>query len=133
MNLPDTSGPADFTDFDPSIATGAGNLVSTGADLDKFFTALLGGRLLPPAQLAEMKRTVPVPGSTQGYGLGLISQPLPGGGRYWGHDGEIFGFFSRTGVTDSGRSATVMINEAPAPDAATGHLDAALETALTQR
>lgn len=133
VDLPGTDGPVDFTDFDPSIATGAGNLVSTGADLDTFFTALLGGRLLPPAQLAEMKRTVPVPGGTQGYGLGLILQPLPGGGRFWGHDGEIFGFYARAGVTDSGRSATVVINEAPGPDAATGHVDAALETALTQR
>ncbi|MEV6032862.1 serine hydrolase [Nonomuraea sp. NPDC052116] len=59
-------------------ADASGGLISTTADLDRFFTALLGGELLRPAQLAEMRKTVPVatelrrvwPGAR--YGLGLI-------------------------------------------------------------
>ena len=45
----------DFSDFDATIAGAAGGLVSTPADLDRFYGALLGGRLLPSAQLAEMQ------------------------------------------------------------------------------
>ncbi|QFU94721.1 serine hydrolase [Amycolatopsis sp. YIM 10] len=49
----------DYTRQDPSWGGAAGAMVSTGQDLNRFFTALLSGRLLPPEQLAEMKRTVP--------------------------------------------------------------------------
>ena len=44
------------------------------ADLDRFASALLGGRLLAPAELARMKRGVRVPANPMGvsvYGLGL--------------------------------------------------------------
>jgi D-alanyl-D-alanine carboxypeptidase len=91
-------GLTDFTDFDPSIAGAAGALVTTGRDLDAFFTALLGGRLLPAAQLAEMKTTVP--GDVGGYGLGLIRLTMPDGKTYWGHDGGIFGFGTWAGGID---------------------------------
>ncbi|MFJ6794944.1 serine hydrolase domain-containing protein [Streptomyces sp. NPDC091268] len=41
-------------DWNPSIGGAAGALVSTSGDLITFIRALLGGRLLPPAQLAQM-------------------------------------------------------------------------------
>ena len=44
----------DFTIYNPSFAWAAGALISTFADLARFFRALLGGRLLPPRLLAEM-------------------------------------------------------------------------------
>ncbi|WP_282783056.1 hypothetical protein [Nocardia sp. CC201C] len=49
-------------------------MVGPGADLNRFFTALLDGRLLPPAQSAEMKtvRTVDEDGG-MAYGLGLAT------------------------------------------------------------
>lgn len=122
---------ADFTDFDPSIAGAAGALVTTGRDLDTFFTALLGGRLLPAAQLAEMKHTVPA--DQDAYGLGLMRGTLPDGKPYWGHDGEIFGFSTDSGVTDDGRSATVVFNQLPQSAATVEDLNAALETALSRQ
>jgi CubicO group peptidase (beta-lactamase class C family) len=51
----------DFTVQNPSWAWAAGALVSDLEDLVGFFRALLGGRLLPPGLLAEMRTTVPVP------------------------------------------------------------------------
>ncbi|CAM5372343.1 hypothetical protein SVIOM74S_06550 [Streptomyces violarus] len=41
----------DVTDLDPRVAGAAGELVTTLADLDRFYSALLGGRLLPPRRL----------------------------------------------------------------------------------
>ncbi|MEV4493206.1 serine hydrolase domain-containing protein [Micromonospora coxensis] len=83
----------DFSVTNMSWAWTAGALISTAADLDRFFRALLGGRLLRPAELARMRTTVPfdpeVP-EAGGYGLGLIRLALPGG-DHWGHDGVVFG------------------------------------------
>lgn len=42
----------DVTLLNPSLVWAGGEAVSTVADLNTFFGALLGGRLLPPAQLA---------------------------------------------------------------------------------
>jgi len=124
----------DFTDFDPSIAGAAGALVSTGRDLDAFYAALLGGRLLPAAQLAQMKRTVPVPGEPGAdYGLGLFHRTLPDGTRYWGHGGDIFGFATLSGATDGGRGATVSANEDPAPDSVREDTETAFEVALARQ
>ncbi len=83
----------DFSVANMSWAWTAGALVSTAADLNRFFRALLGGRLLRPAELARMRTTVPmIPEAPDaaGYGLGLYWLDLPGG-RFWGHDGLVFG------------------------------------------
>ncbi|WP_231591499.1 serine hydrolase, partial [Saccharothrix sp. ST-888] len=42
----------DFTELDPSAGCAAGQLISTNSDLNRFFTALLAGHLLPAAPLA---------------------------------------------------------------------------------
>ncbi|MDQ0835998.1 hypothetical protein QF032_007842 [Streptomyces achromogenes] len=83
--------------------------------MDRFFTALLGGRLLPPAQLAEMRRTVSVSENFQvgfpglRYGLGLMQQPLTCGGDTWGHGGDLEGFTVRTSFTADGRRSVVVV------------------------
>ena len=91
------------------------SMVSTTRDLDRFFRALLGGRLLRPAQLDEMKKAVRIspeiekvfwPGGR--YGLGLVSRPLPCGGLYWGHDGGEGGYTTVTGVTEDGRRSVMV-------------------------
>ncbi|WP_433331732.1 serine hydrolase [Spirillospora sp. CA-294931] len=74
----------------------AGARVSTAADLGTFFRALLGGRLLPPAQPAQLKQVLtppgPPPNTTMcGYGLGLVQHEIPGCGRFWGHNGTFAG------------------------------------------
>ncbi|WP_433175090.1 serine hydrolase domain-containing protein [Actinoallomurus sp. CA-150999] len=104
----------DVTEQVGPFAGGEAGLVSTTADLNRFFRALLGGRLLPPAQLAEMKRTIPVskefeqlmPGARDG--LGLFSRPLSCGGRYWGHEGGDSGWISTAAVTADGRRSVTL-------------------------
>jgi D-alanyl-D-alanine carboxypeptidase len=95
------TGPTDVTSYNYSRYFGAGNIISSATDLNRFFHALLGGDLLPPDLLAQMKTTVPArgpDGSYAGfdYGLGLMRIPLQGiCGKdlaVWGHGGDVFGF-----------------------------------------
>ncbi|MGY5131612.1 serine hydrolase domain-containing protein [Streptomyces nigrescens] len=120
----------DFTEMDPSVGWAAGQLISTNSDLNRFFTALLAGRLLPAAQLAEMRTTVPAGTSGLRYGLGLTSRPLSCGGVYWGHGGDIAGYETRGGVTDDGRAANVAVTNIPTDEAATQHVKDAVDRAL---
>ncbi len=109
------NGPlVDTTAFNSSGGKGAGDLVSTTKDLTSFYTALAGGKLLKPAQWAEMTKTVKsdafedvLPIGGYRYGLGLSWNPLTCGGGYWGHGGDLPGFSSRVGATSDGRSAGV--------------------------
>lgn len=107
----------DITRMDPSLGWAAGQLVSTPADLGRFMAALVDGELLPPAQLAAMRRTVRAPefDAEPGwrYGLGLASHPLSCGGTGWGHGGDIQGFETRNLVTDDGRWAVVAVTGLP--------------------
>ncbi|UBU08623.1 serine hydrolase domain-containing protein [Nonomuraea gerenzanensis] len=84
--------PRDYSVYDPSIAWTAGAIVSTMADLNRFYRLLLRGELLDARLLAEMQRTVPLRAGdgTSGYGLGLVPADLPCG-RFWGHEGGVFG------------------------------------------
>ncbi|MFI6369745.1 serine hydrolase domain-containing protein [Streptomyces sp. NPDC050546] len=110
----DEPGPAlDVTEINPSAGGAAGAMISTTADLSRFYQALLGGRLLRPAQLAEMKRTVRAPELDPAwagvrYGLGLMEIPLSCGGAYYSHGGDIAGYTTRTGVSADGRRAVVL-------------------------
>ncbi|GAA2097956.1 serine hydrolase domain-containing protein [Actinomadura alba] len=105
----------DVTEFDMSYGGAGGALVSTLADENRFFAALLGGRLLPPVRLAQMVRTVPAdpertwPGAR--YGLGLFSTPLRCGGRYWGHGGTVPGYDTAGGITADGRRVQLVLNQ----------------------
>ncbi|MFF7276707.1 serine hydrolase [Streptomyces griseorubiginosus] len=99
------TGPTyDVTRLNPSLASSAGEMISDSADLDRFYSALLKGRLLPPKQLKEMKATVAVEGiPNAGYGLGLIDRRLSCGVHVWGHDGGIHGSNSVAVTTADGR------------------------------
>ncbi|CAN3979414.1 serine hydrolase domain-containing protein [Kitasatospora purpeofusca] len=123
----------DITDMDPSWAWAAGQLVSTPSELGRFFTALLDGELLPPAQLAEMRATTPAGepfAAGSGYGLGLVSTPLSCGGEYWGHGGSIPGYETRVGVTADGRAATVTMTVQAPDKAAARKLEGVVDAAL---
>ncbi|MEV7625105.1 serine hydrolase domain-containing protein [Actinoplanes sp. NPDC089786] len=63
----------DITRQNPSWISSAGDMISTTEDLHTFFSALLGGRLLPGRLLAEMRKPDPKSGA-YGYGLGLMVQ-----------------------------------------------------------
>ncbi|MET3985635.1 serine hydrolase domain-containing protein [Streptomyces sp. PvR034] len=105
----------DYTAMDTSMAWSAGAVVSTNSDLNAFYSALLAGRLLPAAQLAQMRITVPAEllGPGVRYGLGIQSRPLTCGGLVWGHGGTSPGYRTRGGVTEDGRAVTVTVTTVP--------------------
>jgi len=75
------------TETDLSIPGGAGALVSTPADLDRFMEALFAGRLVSAVSLAAMQEV------HDGFGRGLFTAPFDGRKFYW-HNGAIDGFRS---------------------------------------
>ncbi len=85
------SPPVDVTRLNPSWGWAAGEMVSTTADLDRFISALLQGKLLAPAQMAELTKSLPF---TSGYGMGIAEITLPCGVTVFGHDGGIPGYGS---------------------------------------
>lgn len=99
------TGPTyDVTRLNPSLASSAGEMISDSADLDRFYSALLRGQLLPAKQLKEMKTTVAAPGiPNAGYGLGLMDRELSCGVHVWGHGGGIHGSSSEAVTTANGR------------------------------
>ncbi|MBD0694648.1 serine hydrolase domain-containing protein [Streptomyces sp. CBMA123] len=121
----------DYTAMDSSMAWAAGAVVSTNTDLNTFYSALLAGRLLPAAQLAQMRTTVPAEllGPGVRYGLGIQSRPLTCGGLVWGHGGTSVSYRTRGGVTEDGRAVSIAVTTIP--DAPTGkRLTDAVDTAL---
>ncbi|MFI6536475.1 serine hydrolase domain-containing protein [Nonomuraea sp. NPDC050547] len=99
----------DVTVHSPTSYASAGSMISTTADLSRFFRALLGGRLLKPAQLAQMKKTVTFSnGVAIGYGLGLYRNKLSCGGEYWAHGGNTAGYISREGFSADGRRSVAL-------------------------
>ncbi|NUT97367.1 MAG: beta-lactamase family protein [Saccharothrix sp.] len=98
---------SDTTEFNPTVSDAAGAITSTTHDLGRFFRALVSGRLLKPAQQAELTRTVDADGSLA-YGLGLYRKPLSCGGHYWDHGGNTAGVISRGGVSPDGRRSIAL-------------------------
>ncbi|MER5519370.1 serine hydrolase domain-containing protein [Streptomyces sp. NPDC002763] len=104
--------------------TADSGVVSTTADLNTFFRALAGGKLLPAAQWREMRQTVErtddpedvaeIPEGT--YGLGLRRIPLSCGGFYYAHEGDGAGVNTRPAVSADGRRAvTISLTTTTAP------------------
>ncbi|GEB48406.1 hydrolase [Streptomyces cacaoi] len=91
--------PRDHSVHDMSWVGPAASLISTVADLNRFYGKLLAGEIVGPSSLAQMQRTVPVvshEGRTLAYGLGLhpmegASSTEPGQGTFWGHGGTVWG------------------------------------------
>ncbi|MFI1240960.1 serine hydrolase domain-containing protein [Nocardia salmonicida] len=103
----------DYTSQNVSWAGAAGAMVASGADLNHFFIALLDGKLLPPAQLAEMKSVRPTGvDSTWAYGLGLARITMSCGNELWGHTGGLSGTVTYDGVVPTtGRAVTIALNQ----------------------
>ncbi|RKN46905.1 serine hydrolase domain-containing protein [Streptomyces hoynatensis] len=110
----------DTTLFNATAADASGALISTPRDINRFFGALIGGRLLEGPELAEMLHTHPIPGEPgRGYGLGIETTPLSCGGFYWHHGGNALGYESEDGITvDGDRAVTVSVNSYDAADTA---------------
>ncbi len=113
-------GLVDYTVMNPSVMGASGEMISTTADLNRFFGALLGGRLLPAGLLREMKTTR----STRAYGLGLAWwQHTTCGVTVYGNDGDALAYQTFSYATaDRRRQATIAFT----PDF-TGDVDAAVD------
>lgn len=115
-------GLTDVTTYNYSRYFGAGGMVSSGADLNRFFEALLGGRLLPADLLAQMKTTVTARSGLD-YGLGLMKLNLKKLGAcakdvtIWGHGGDLPGYNTLSFRDDAGKNistlATVDLTASP--------------------
>ena len=117
--------PVDVTVFDHSFAGAAGAIVSSTTDLNRFYGALMDGRLLAPAQLAEMC-TARAAGPGFAYGLGVAKRRLPDGTTVWGHNGGTFGFEAFSWTTGEG-DRQVTVAATPRGD---GDLDARVDEFL---
>jgi D-alanyl-D-alanine carboxypeptidase len=93
--------------------SGDGGIISTVDDLATFFRALLGGKLLPQKQLAEMTRTIASPDPDLRYGLGIYRYRQPCGFA-WGHGG-IASYQVDVHVARDGSKAVVWARNNPAP------------------
>ncbi|MGW8377314.1 serine hydrolase domain-containing protein [Streptomyces sp. ODS28] len=125
--------PYDVTEFNPSSASASGGMISTSADLNRFYSALLRGRLLDARHLAAMKTTVPAEAEHPGarYGLGLIERRLSCGRTVWGHTGGIVGSATEAVTTADGRHSLALNFNGDWAD--TAHADAMLEAEFCGR
>ncbi|WP_433186029.1 serine hydrolase domain-containing protein [Actinoallomurus sp. CA-150999] len=99
----------DLTTFNMSAAWASGDIVSTTHDVNLFYSALLGGRLVPPALLRQMQQTQPAfPGFTYGLGLGHTEMC---GRQVWGHQGGVPGYGTYSFTSPQGpRQITISVN-----------------------
>ncbi|WP_328814373.1 serine hydrolase domain-containing protein [Nonomuraea cypriaca] len=111
--FPDSAEPVETTEMNPTPFDAAGDLITTAADLVRFWQGLLGGELLKPAQLAAMKETIPAaewdpvfPGARFGLGIGQFQSSC---GTYWGHAGNTLGHCTHSGFTEDGRRGMVLL------------------------
>ena len=82
--------PRDYSVYDMSWVGPAASLVSTVADLNRFYWLLLAGEIVSRSAVAQMRRTTRIvsqEGRTIDYGLGL--HPMEG--SFWGHGGTVWG------------------------------------------
>jgi D-alanyl-D-alanine carboxypeptidase len=114
----------------PSIGWAAGGIVSNADEVARFYAALLGGRLLHPDLLAEMRRVVP---ESQGrpfrYGLGIERFPTECGQAY-GHLGDTAGYRTAVYAHPNGRRVAVVMVNIDTTRVSWPELQAAAETAL---
>jgi D-alanyl-D-alanine carboxypeptidase len=94
----------DVTELNGSQIRGDGDIISSAGDLNRFYKALMGGKLLPAKQLAEMKTTVVNPDlPISSYGLGIERISLGCGTDVWYHDGGTVGWLTLAAFTEDGR------------------------------
>lgn len=118
----------DYTTMNPSVMGAGGQMISTTRDLNRFFGALLGGRLLRPHLLAAMK-TPGVEGAE--YGLGLAWwRDTSCGVRVYGNDGNALSYQAWSFSTEDRRhQVTVAFTpdfSGDSDDAVDAFLDAAI-------
>ncbi|MET8860893.1 serine hydrolase domain-containing protein, partial [Streptomyces sp. NPDC004579] len=94
----------DVTEQNGSQGWGDGDMISSAHDLNRFYKALMGGKLLKPRQLTELKTTVVNPDfPISSYGLGVERLTLGCGTTLWYHDGGVLGSLALAAFTEDGR------------------------------
>jgi D-alanyl-D-alanine carboxypeptidase len=94
----------DVTEMNGSQDWGNGDIISSADDLNRFYGALMRGKLLPPQQLKEMKTTVEdpaFPGASYGLDIGRLT--LSCGTTLWYRDAGMVGWLSMAAFTEDGR------------------------------
>jgi D-alanyl-D-alanine carboxypeptidase len=92
-------------------AGAGGAVVSTADDLQRFYAALLRGRLIGPRLLREMETLIPA--GRNRYGLGIAVFPTPCGPA-WGHTGNVQGTVAVAWNTrDASRQVVLVVNTYP--------------------
>ncbi|MEV7242107.1 serine hydrolase domain-containing protein [Streptomyces sp. NPDC093248] len=131
---PDAAGAklVDATDQTVSWAQSAGALISSARDLNTFYSALLRGRLLSAARLAEMERFDRVDATTS-YGLGLRRRDLSCGVSVYGHTGAVQGFYTYAFASKDGKRALTAAVNTSNNAKVLGTLAGALESAFCGR
>jgi D-alanyl-D-alanine carboxypeptidase len=98
-----------------NVYDGAGGIVSTADDLATFYRALVRGKLVREAQLADMLQTVETnsdPLAARGAGvtragLGIFSIELDCG-TPWGHGGDLPGYSNQVLVSRDGAKVVIV-------------------------
>jgi D-alanyl-D-alanine carboxypeptidase len=105
-----TGEPVDAADDLRAFGNGAnGGVLTTADDLVTFFRALVGGRLLEPGLVTQMRQpTTASIGADSAYGLGLATYRLTCG-RFFGHEGGVNGTASIALVDEGGQRAAVVV------------------------
>jgi D-alanyl-D-alanine carboxypeptidase len=111
----------------PGGAWADGAVVSTLDDVTTFYRALLGGKLVPPPLLAEMRTLVPARADSSA-GLGIFRGRLQCG-HAWGHDGSLVGYETRVRASADGRHIVVVVANAWGPRSLLRQIDAVAEYA----
>ena len=106
--------PRDYSVYNMSWVGPAASLISTVADLNRFYALLLAGEIVNQSSLAQMQRTGPVISferTTVDYGLGLHKVEVPGHGTFWGHDGTVWGSGAVSMIrADGERQMSIAVN-----------------------
>ncbi|MDI2035680.1 serine hydrolase domain-containing protein [Paenarthrobacter nitroguajacolicus] len=102
--IADDAVEVDVTQAEGLVGSPASGIVSTTEDINDFYRALLGGRLVSAKSLSDMKMT-----GLGNYGLGLIrsGDGCSAGYRY-GHSGDVFGYLTASITSDDGGSQVTM-------------------------
>lgn len=96
-----TGDPIDVTGISASSAYGHGNVVSTPADMNVFYGALVAGKVVSAAHLPAM--FTPDASITTRYGIGVWTNDAMPCGQWIGHDAASPGFDSSSQARRDGR------------------------------
>ncbi|MET0692716.1 MAG: serine hydrolase domain-containing protein, partial [Propionibacteriaceae bacterium] len=106
--------PYSLKTFEPSFFSSAGAVVSTARDVNRFYAALLQGKLVKRSLVQKM--ITPLTDEPLAYGLGVYALPDPcptkSGGQQlvYGHDGASFGTLTiALSSPDARRQVTVAV------------------------